>query len=273
MNQLIKADILRDQNLIGEARTMHKQLNYIKSGGFAGMQGFMLITTVKFSQTILKDILNSKVTELTKSINVILHKYNINKQELLNKSNPIFKLKGSRVFDHSNQEISGYLGPFFDCIQAYLNYIDNFFIKNFGIKKEFYFSEGHIKKAEIYFAKLLNKAKGSIKLQDNFLDKSIIKFIYHCHSSIKINLLTRELRNAIVKRIFANNLGNVQLRTNSCCHDRFLIIDNKEIWALGCSINGLGKKAGIISSVTTSKAFYEIKKDFRRWWITGNKIL
>jgi len=266
-------DVLRDPNFIKEARLAYDSIQRIKEGGFAGMQGFMLRVFVSLHQITLRAIIDSHVSALTRKINNVLEQYGYKVEQLLDQSSPIFRFSGPQVFNHSNQEISGYLSPFFDSLGVYLDYVDNFFVQNFGIRKEYYYSEGSILKAERFLVKLFDGAKASIQLQDNFLDKSIIKFIYPCKPSIKIYLLARTLRDNIVKRIVINRIPNVFLRTNCLCHDRFLIIDNKFVWSLGCSINGLGKKASLIHTVSNKRVSASIIRDFRRWWKTGIEVL
>jgi hypothetical protein len=44
-------------------------------------------------------------------------------------------------------------------------------------------------------------------------------------------------------------------------HDRFLVLDNKEIWRLGSSINRLGKKAGMFNRVNEATEAVKLQKD------------
>ena len=48
--------------------------------------------------------------------------------------------------------------------------------------------------------------------------------------------------NICVKKLYSKQYKNISLKTFKSSHDRFLIIDKKEIYHLGASLKDLGKK-------------------------------
>jgi hypothetical protein len=64
----------------------------------------------------------------------------------------------------------------------------------------------------------------------------------------------------------------VEARENTQCHDRFVVLDSQEVWHLGAFINGIGKKAFMISRVNDAEERSRFLADFQQWWAQGQPI-
>ena len=122
--------------------------------------------------------------------------------------------------------------------------------------------------------KTMKRAKKSLAVVDPYLDEEIFDYIESLDISIDICLITgtpkpmfRQLYNALkTKR------SNIEAKEYHLCHDRFLVLNGFEVWHLGASINGAGKKAFMISKVVDSDERNRLLSDFNAWWSNGTII-
>ena len=197
--------------------------------------------------------------------------------------------KAFRIFDRLKKErtlwwketISGYVektdcGHFdywIEAIDALIEEIDPVFSKE---KKnlEYYFKNDEKYAAQKCLAKLFRKADDSLYIIDSYLDDEVFDYIESIEELIEIKLITANKKPLFKKlyQSFKEKRGNVEAREYKDCHDRFVIIDNKEAWQLGTSINGFGKKAFRISKIGSNVQLEQIMEEFEHFWKSG-KIL
>jgi len=113
------------------------------------------------------------------------------------------------------------------------------------------FFEGQIFDAYELASRIIRSAKKSIVLIDNYIDENALTHLAKKEKGVKVHLLTKtpstgsgqaskQLQLDLKK---ANDqYGNFTAQTFTQSHDRFLIIDNKEVYHLGASLKDLGKK-------------------------------
>jgi len=103
------------------------------------------------------------------------------------------------------------------------------------------FFDGQIFDAYIFVSDLIKNAK-SIILIDNYIDESVLTLfsVKMVDVTIYTNNITKKLELDVKK--FNSQYGNVILKKFSKSHDRFMIIDNKEVYHFGASLKDLGKK-------------------------------
>jgi hypothetical protein len=65
---------------------------------------------------------------------------------------------------------------------------------------------------------------------------------------------------------------NIEAKKNPDFHDRFLIIDGSEVWQLGASINGTGKKAFMVNKVVDQDEVSRVLSDYDKWWTNGEPV-
>jgi hypothetical protein len=93
-------------------------------------------------------------------------------------------------------------------------------------------------------ADLIKKANTNIILIDNFVDETVLTLLNKRKKNLPAVIYTRnnsrELRLDVKKYNAQYPMVSVKKFRNS--HDRFLIIDNKELYHIGASLKDLGKK-------------------------------
>lgn len=105
------------------------------------------------------------------------------------------------------------------------------------------FYDGQIYDSYSFISDLLRSAKGEIILIDNYIDDTILT-LFSKTPNIKItiytNIISKQLKLDFEK--YSKQYNNITLKTFKDSHDRFLILDNKEIYHIGASLKDLGKK-------------------------------
>lgn len=106
------------------------------------------------------------------------------------------------------------------------------------------FFEGQVFDAYELSSKIIRSAKRSIVLIDNYIDDTALTHIAKKEKGVKVLLLTKNHSKQLSLDVQKANeqYGNFELKAFAQSHDRFLIIDNAEVYHLGASLKDLGKK-------------------------------
>ena len=112
------------------------------------------------------------------------------------------------------------------------------------VKSQGVFFDGQIFDAYQLVSKVIRSAKKSIVLIDNYIDETTITILSKKGAHIKALILTRTISKQLRLDIDKANqqYGNFELKEFNKSHDRFLIIDDLEIYHIGASLKDLGRK-------------------------------
>ena len=105
------------------------------------------------------------------------------------------------------------------------------------------FFDGQIYDAYSFVNDLIKLAKSEIILIDNYIDDTVFTLFSkypNINFTIYTSTISKQLKLDFEK--YSKQYKNISLKTFKSSHDRFLIIDKKEIYHLGASLKDLGKK-------------------------------
>jgi hypothetical protein len=109
--------------------------------------------------------------------------------------------------------------------------------------KQGIFYNGQMYDAYAFVNDLLKSAKNEVILIDNYTDDTVFT-LFSKYQNLKIKIYTqsisKQLRLDFQK--YNSQYQNIELHEFKKAHDRFLIIDNSEIYHIGASLKDLGKK-------------------------------
>jgi hypothetical protein len=130
-----------------------------------------------------------------------------------------------------------------DKIDQKVNEID-FQIKSTELPAQGIFFDGQIFDAYELTSKIIRSAKKSIFLIDNYIDESTLTHLSKKTKAVKVLLLTKTISKQLTLDVKKANeqYGNFELKNFTKSHDRFLIIDEKDVYHIGASLKDLGKK-------------------------------
>lgn len=128
-------------------------------------------------------------------------------------------------------------------LAAKVNEID-FQIKSTELPTQGVFFDGQIFDAYELASKIIRSAKKTIVLIDNYINEDTLTHLSKKAKSVNVVLLTKNISKQLTLDIKKANeqYSNFELKTFTKSHDRFLIIDNTEVYHLGASLKDLGKK-------------------------------
>jgi len=106
------------------------------------------------------------------------------------------------------------------------------------------FFDGQIFNAYAFASSLIKKAQKEIILIDNYIDESTLTHLFKKEKNVKVLLMTKSISRTLALDILKANEQSSEFEVKQLqkCHDRFLIIDRKELYHLGASMKDLGKK-------------------------------
>ncbi len=128
-----------------------------------------------------------------------------------------------------------------------------------NIKQQIFF-EGQIYDAYSLIIDIIKSARTKILIIDNYIDDSILKMLSKKKQNVEVIILTSQNCNFTKLDISKFNIQYPTLKisyTNKF-HDRFIIIDNKDMYHLGASIKDLGKKCFGINKIEDTKIIEKI---------------
>ena len=96
---------------------------------------------------------------------------------------------------------------------------------------------------------IISKAEKSIILIDGYVDRKTLDLLSRKKAGIPVEIHTSKNSQLTEKEIsdFRNQYGPLIIKPTDEFHDRFLILDNRELYHVGASIKDAGKKAFEIS--------------------------
>ena len=129
-------------------------------------------------------------------------------------------------------------------IQNLENEVD-FFVKTSMPPRQGVFYDGQVFDADVFLTKFILSARKSILLIDNYVDITSLEMLAKKGKGVSLRILTSKRGNELAASDidkFNEQYGDLVVSFSSKFHDRFLIIDDKELFLIGASIKDLGKK-------------------------------
>jgi phage regulator Rha-like protein len=110
--------------------------------------------------------------------------------------------------------------------------------------KQGIFYDGQVYDAYTFVADLIRKAKKSLILIDNYVDDSILTLLCKRKKGVIATIYTKTVSKQLALDLKKHNeqYPPIKIETFRDAHDRFLIIDEKEIHHIGASLKDLGKR-------------------------------
>jgi len=116
------------------------------------------------------------------------------------------------------------------------------------------FFDGQVFDAYELASKIIRSAKKSLILIDNYIDESTLIHLAKKTKVVTVLLLSKKSDAKVILDVKKANeqYGGFTLKQFASSHDRFLIVDNSEVYHLGASLKDLGKKWFAFSKMEVS---------------------
>jgi hypothetical protein len=126
------------------------------------------------------------------------------------------------------------------------------------------FFDGQLFDAYVFASDLIKSAKSSIILIDNYVDETTLLMISKRNANCKATIYTYKISAQLQLDLSRHNeqYQAVEIKQLRTSHDRFLVIDNKELYHIGASLKDLGKKP-VVSLSYHGSLFLELMNYFQ----------
>jgi hypothetical protein len=117
------------------------------------------------------------------------------------------------------------------------------------------FFEGQLWDACSLVEKLIARAKSSILLIDNWVSIETLDMLAKKNSGVAVSIVTSKRGNKLASSDIAKfntQYPSLMIKESAAFHDRFLILDDKEIYLIGASLKDLGKKCFAFTKMDAS---------------------
>lgn len=113
-----------------------------------------------------------------------------------------------------------------------------------GVPKQGIYFDGQTFDAYHFAAKLVRSAKTSIRLVDNYVDDSVLLLLTKREKGVSATLYCKNPSKSLLQDLKKHNeqYPSIELKHFDKSHDRFLIIDDQQVYHIGASLKDLGKK-------------------------------
>lgn len=120
----------------------------------------------------------------------------------------------------------------------------DFFVRTSLPPVEGIFYDGQIFDAYKFATDLIRTAKKSLVLIDNYVDESVLLMLSKRNPGVSATVYTQRITPQLQLDLDKHNdqYPPINMRTYRNGHDRFLIIDDREVYHIGASLKDLGKK-------------------------------
>jgi len=106
------------------------------------------------------------------------------------------------------------------------------------------FFNGQIFDAWLFISELVKLANKSLILIDNYIDESVLNLFSKRKHNVEVIIYTANVTSALKTDLekYNKQYPPIEIKVFTKSHDRFLIIDKKEVYHIGASLKDLGKK-------------------------------
>ena len=134
----------------------------------------------------------------------------------------------------------------------------DFFVRTALPPIEGVFYNGQIFDAYKFATDLIKSAKQSLVLIDNYVNETTLLMLSKRESGVSATIYTSKISRQLQLDMERHNAQYppVQIHTYKDSHDRFLLIDDKDVYHIGASLKDLGKKMFAFSKMNESASFF-----------------
>ncbi len=110
--------------------------------------------------------------------------------------------------------------------------------------KQGIFFDGQVFDAYKFVSDIIRASKKSIIIIDNYVDDTVLTLLSKRKKCVKINIFTKTISKqmALDVKKYNSQYPMIEIKEFKNAHDRFIIIDNKDVYHFGASLKDLGKK-------------------------------
>ena len=124
------------------------------------------------------------------------------------------------------------------------------------------FFDGQIWDSYNLIVNIIKRAESKILIIDNYIDDSILEMLSKKKEGVEVVIITSNKSNILKLDIqkFNKEYPTLKVAISDKFHDRFIVIDNKELYHCGASLKDLGKKCFGINRIDDDEYIESLKR-------------
>ena len=176
-------------------------------------------------------------TQFRQWANKVLKEYLLKGYSINQRINQLENKMDSRLTAHDRQ------------LEELTNKVD-FFVRTSLPPVEGIFFDGQIFDAYKFASDLIKSARQSLVLIDNYVDESVLLMLSKRQPRVTATIYTQRITSQLRLDLDRHNdqYPPVDVRTCKFSHDRFLIVDETDVYHIGASLKDLGKRCSLSQS-------------------------
>ena len=127
----------------------------------------------------------------------------------------------------------------------------------FSNKQKSIIYEGKIYDAYSILLDIFNETKDEIIIIYNYINKELLDILRYVDK--KIIIMSKNYNEELIKK-YKSQYKNIMLVNDNAFHDRYIILDRKEVYTSGMSLKDIGKKYSYINKINESIFIVELLK-------------
>jgi hypothetical protein len=143
-------------------------------------------------------------------------------------------------------------------------------VSNFKLSKEGIYFSGQYFDALYKIGEIIAGASKEVILIDGYINDKILEVFKAKNTTADLKVLTdkKSVNSSLETFItaFKKQYGNVEVKTSSAFHDRFLIIDRKDFYHFGASLKDAGNKGFMFSVIEEDFIKTNLLAEFDKAW-------
>jgi hypothetical protein len=158
--------------------------------------------------------------------------------------------------------------------QALSTFDPEYIAKQGALKDNYYFSPREQFLALSRVLQIMRRAKSSLRYVDQYMDETVLNLVELLPDTVNVSLLTTHPKPgfALLYRALKANRAALEAREGAGFHDRFIVIDEHEVWVVGTSLNSIGDKGTTIHQNKEETELTRALADVANWWTGGTPI-
>ena len=126
---------------------------------------------------------------------------------------------------------------------------------NFKEKRNHIFFEGQIYDACSLLLSIFDRAKEELIIIDNYANHKILDLVSKLN--VKVIIVSKNMSEELINK-YNKQYHNLEIIKNDIFHDRFIIIDKKELYICGSSFKDIGRKCFGINKIEDNRLLNDI---------------
>ena len=122
---------------------------------------------------------------------------------------------------------------------------------------------------------IVGLAENKIVIIDNWVDETVLDLVAGKPSGTTVEILTQQVSRSLslAATKFNKQYGGLAIRTSGAFHDRFIIVDDVDVYHFGASIKDAGKRTFMFSRIEEESVIGAFRQRWQEEWAAATIVV